>query len=82
MKKWQLQEAKAKLSEVVKAAINEGPQVITLRGKPTAVLVSQVQFEQLAESKPSFVEFMRRSPWRGVDLNIQRNTSQNRDIDL
>jgi prevent-host-death family protein len=30
---WQLQEAKNRLSEVVKAAESKGPQVITVRGQ-------------------------------------------------
>jgi len=37
---WQLQEAKARFSEVVEASLKEGPQVITRRGQETAVLVS------------------------------------------
>ena len=38
---WQLQDAKARLSEVVKLAQSEGPQAITVHGKPAAVLVSR-----------------------------------------
>ena len=40
MHSWQIQEAKARISEVVKCAQNQGPQEITLHGKPVAVLVS------------------------------------------
>lgn len=36
MRTWQLQEAKARLSEVVKQASKECPQTITMRGEPTA----------------------------------------------
>ena len=39
-KKWQLQEAKNRLSQLVDHAQHEGPQTITLRGKPTAVVIS------------------------------------------
>lgn len=38
MSTWQLQEAKGKFSEVVKQALSEGTQGITLRGEPVAVL--------------------------------------------
>ena len=38
-KEWQLQVAKNKLSEVVKMA-QQAPQIVTLHGKPTAVVVS------------------------------------------
>ena len=41
MRHWQMQEAKAKLSEVIKDAEREGPQEITLHGKPVAVVLSR-----------------------------------------
>ncbi|MGH2625528.1 MAG: type II toxin-antitoxin system Phd/YefM family antitoxin [Anaerolineales bacterium] len=37
---WQLQDAKNRLSEVVKRAESGAEQVITVRGKPVAVVVS------------------------------------------
>ncbi len=81
MAKWQIQEAKAHLSRVVREAVSAGPQYITHRGKPIAVLISQEEFEHLTKSKLSFVEFMRRSPLRGIKLRIQRDRSMPRDID-
>ena len=36
---WQLQEAKARLSEVIKKAAKEGPQKITVRGERMAVVI-------------------------------------------
>ena len=35
MATWQLQEAKSKFSEMVKRALSEGPQGITVRGEPS-----------------------------------------------
>lgn len=46
---WQLQEAKARLSEVVEASLREGPQWITRRGKETAVLVSAEEWRRVKE---------------------------------
>lgn len=40
MTEWQLQEAKARLSEVIKKAAVEGPQRITVRGEPAAVVLA------------------------------------------
>ena len=40
MSSWQLQEAKARLSELVKSAEHEGPQEITVHGRPAAVVLS------------------------------------------
>jgi len=70
MKRWPLQHAKAKLSEVV-AATSDGPQAITVRGRRVAVVLSRADFERLKRNG-SFVEFMQRSPLVGVDLVITR----------
>ncbi len=40
MKTWQLQEAKARFSELVRRAESQGPQDITLHGRRVAVLRS------------------------------------------
>ena len=39
-REWQVQEAKAKFSELLETSREEGPQVVTKRGVKTAVLVS------------------------------------------
>jgi len=38
----QLQEAKARLSEVIKKAKKEGPQSITVHGSPTEIVISSL----------------------------------------
>jgi len=48
---WQLQEAKAKFSEVVRMAESK-PQVVTMRGRPAAVIISQREYLKLAKPKP------------------------------
>jgi prevent-host-death family protein len=40
MVRWQIQEAKNTLSELVRKARNEGPQMITLHGRDAVVVVS------------------------------------------
>jgi antitoxin Phd len=42
--KWQLQEAKNRLSEVVRKAREERPQGITLRGSDAAVVVAADEY--------------------------------------
>jgi antitoxin Phd len=73
MRTWQLQEAKARLSEVIKQASKEGPQIITMHGEPTAVVISKDEYERLKRPRESFVEFMRKSPLYGVDLDLKRD---------
>jgi prevent-host-death family protein len=79
---WQLQEAKARLSEVVKSAQRNGPQRITVHGKPAAVLLSRADYDRLAGGKPSFVEFIRRSPLKGANVKPARARSRTRDVVL
>ena len=82
MRQWQLQDAKARFSEVVKRACSEGPQEITLRGEPAVILVSREEFEKMKGTKPSLVTFLKASPLKGVDLNLERDKSLTREIDL
>ena len=83
MHTWQMQEAKARLSELVKLAQSEGPQDITLHGKSVAVVLSRTAFERLSGSQQSLVEFMRRSPLYGLDeLELERDRSEVREVAL
>lgn len=83
MQVWQMQEAKARLSEVVKRAENEGPQDITLHGRSVAVMLSRSEFDRLAGTGESLVAFMRRSPLFGSDeVKIERDKSPARQVAL
>jgi antitoxin Phd len=79
---WQLQEAKARLSEVVKKAVKEGPQRITVHGEPAAVVISSDDYERLKQPKDSFVEFMRSSPLHGLELDLRREQTLARDTEV
>ncbi|MES3023242.1 MAG: type II toxin-antitoxin system Phd/YefM family antitoxin [Pseudomonadota bacterium] len=83
MKTWQMEEAKAHLSELVKGAESEGPQYITLHGRSVAVVVSRSAFESLSGNKKSLVEFMRESPLYGLeDIDVGRDRSVTRELKL
>lgn len=78
MQSWQLQEAKARMSELVKRA-QASPQGITLHGKPVAVVVSQAAFESLTRASGSLLDFMQASPLAGADEpKFMRSRSRNR----
>ena len=79
---WQLQEAKARLSEVIKRAAKEGPQKITVHGEPTAIVISNKEYERLKQPKGSFVKFMRSSPLYGLELNLKREPTLTRDVEV
>lgn len=83
MRAWQMQEAKAHLSELVKQAQNQGPQEITMHGRPTAVVVSRETFDRLSQAGESLVSFMRKSPLHGLDeIEFERDASLTRSIAL
>lgn len=83
MQVWQMQEAKARLSEVVKKAEHEGPQDITLHGRSVAVMLSRETFDRLAGTGESLVTFMHRSPLYGLeDVRLDRDTTSTREVAL
>jgi antitoxin Phd len=82
MRTWQLQQAKAKFSEVVKRAQSQGPQNITVHGEPVAVLISQRDYQKLTHPKPGLVELLRASPLLGSNLEITREQTPTRKIKL
>ncbi len=83
MRTWQLQDAKAHFSELVKLSESEGPQNITLHGRSAAVLLSRKAFDQLSGASQNFLQFMRTSPLYGADdLIIERDRSLTRDVEL
>ena len=80
--KWQLQEAKNHLSEVVRKARSEGPQIITLHGADAAVVVSAQDFGKFTRPKGKLVDFFRKSPLIGIKLDIARSKDTGREIGL
>jgi len=79
---WQLQEAKAMFSEVIKAAALK-PQTITIRGKEAAVILSVEEYKKLVRPRQTLYEFIQKSPLRDVDLELpQRLPEEMRKINL
>jgi prevent-host-death family protein len=59
MNSWQLQDAKARFSEFLDAALKKGPQVVTCRGVEAAVLVPIQEWRRLqSESRPDIKELL------------------------
>jgi prevent-host-death family protein len=81
-KGWQLQEAKAMLSEVIKATAAK-PQIITVRGKETAVILSFGEYQKLVRPRQTLFEFIQGSPLRNLKLALpQRLPEKMREISL
>lgn len=79
---WRLQDAKNRFSEMVDKALTEGPQVVTRRGEEVVVVVAKEEFAKLRKSRSSLLEFFRKSPLVGVDLDLERDRTRPRDLKL
>ena len=82
---WQLHDAKAHLSDLVRRARMEGPQRITVYGEDAVIVVSAADFAQmLAPSKPkrSLHALLRESPLRDLEFSEEGERSPVRDVGL
>jgi prevent-host-death family protein len=77
---WQLQQAKAKFSELVQKAIDEGPQTVTRHGKETVVVLSVKDYARLREREPSLKEVLMSGP--EGDLDLEREPDYGREIEF
>jgi prevent-host-death family protein len=60
--KWQLQDAKARFSELIKRAAEEGAQIVTVHGQDTAVVLSLSDYERLGGRHDAFVDHLLEAP--------------------
>lgn len=77
---WQLQDAKNRLSVLVDDALTKGPQTITRHGEPAVVVISVDEFKKTKARKKSILELF--EPIRGLNLDLERDKSLARDIEL
>ena len=78
---WQLQEAKAKLTQLLNEAQIE-PQFISRRSVNQVVVISMKKYDELTRNKENLVSFLRNSPLKGLNLEINRDKSLSREVDL
>jgi len=79
---WQLQEAKAMFSEVIKSAILQ-PQIITVHGEKKAVILSYEEFNKLSGLKQNLYELFQNSPFRNTQLELPpRLHEKMREVEL
>lgn len=69
MRDWPLQEAKAKLSELVDTALKKGPQQISRRGKRTVVVVPAEEWDRLTgAATPTIKDWLLSGPRFDLDI--------------
>lgn len=57
-KRWPVQDAKARFSELLDRSLTEGPQIVTKRGIEAAVLVPIEEWRRLSSPQPSLKELL------------------------
>jgi len=82
IKNWQLQEAKNKLSYVVKEARQGKPQYITVHGKQAVVLISIDDYKKLTNAKSKLSEALLLPEIDDNEDLFTRNKEIGRDINL
>jgi antitoxin Phd len=79
MASWQLQDAKARFSELIDATIEKGPQTVTRRGIEVAVLVPIEEWRRLQKSaRLSLKELLLAPSPRFENLIPERRTFRRR----
>ena len=69
---WQVQDAKQRFSEVIRAAHDEGPQVVTRHGHEVAVVIDIADYRRLKGETIEFKEYLRLGP-AFDDLDLTRS---------
>ncbi len=84
-KEWQLQEAKARFSEVFRLAQERGPQRVTKHGRTAVVVLAAAEYERLSSAKAregSMAQFFAASPLAGSGIHLERARDLGRSVKL
>jgi len=77
-----VQDAKNRLSQVLRDAANQGPQIITSHGREAAYVLSPRDYHALTRTNTSLVVFFRALPLVGQELDIGRPSEAAGVMDL
>lgn len=80
MRSWQVQEAKARFSELLEASLSEGPQLVTRRGVETAVLVPIDEWRRLGGNRSRLKDLLLAESPRLEGLAPPRRARRRRSI--
>jgi antitoxin Phd len=80
MTRWQVQDAKARFSELLQRCLEEGPQIVTKRGVEAAVLVPAAEWRALQNvARPTLKELLLADTPR-TDIAIPRRGRRRRRV--
>ena len=78
---WQVQEAKQRFSELVRRALEDGPQLVTRHGEEAVVVLSAKEFRRMQGAGPDFKDFLLSGPDLSA-LDLERIRELPRDVEL
>ena len=83
-RRWPLQDAKARFSELVRRVHSEGPQHVTVHGRDEVVVVAAAEFRRLKGNLTgqALIDAVRASPHRKITLEPRRAPMPVRDVRL
>ena len=79
--RWQLQEAKQRFSEVVRAAQAEGAQFVTRHGEEVAVVLDIAEYRRMTGADVDLKDYLRSAPELDA-LEIVRPREPSRQVDF
>ena len=79
---WSVADAKARLSELLDRAVNDGPQAITRRGRKIAIVVSTDEWHKKSSRSGSLAQFLAASPLRDSGIEVERINAEARDAGI
>ena len=87
--RWQVQEAKQRFSEVIRAVASEGPQIITRHGEDVAVIVDIAEYRRLTNPATDLTRVLLGPPKLDDEaavvfdeIEVERKRDLGREIDL
>ncbi len=86
---WQVQEARQRFSEVLRAAQNDGPQTITRHGEEIAVVIDINEYRRLTAPNKNLIDLLLGPPYFDGDvvsvmeeIEVARKKDFPREIDV
>jgi prevent-host-death family protein len=79
---WQLQKAKGNFSQLIKRAAAGDAQVVTVHGKPAAVVVSAEEYARLTRRGGKLSAALLRPALEAEDLDFARSRDTGRNVEL
>jgi prevent-host-death family protein len=82
--RWALQDAKARLSELVRKAQTEGPQRITVHGREEVIVVSVEEYRRVKGERTgqALVQALQESPLRDITIDHEPTYAPVRGVEL